>query len=98
MVALPSLAMVVVVALKVAVVATASTVTDAGTARVAFVFVSVTVTAAGAAFVRVTVQALEEFWPTLVGLQVSEETSTGASRLTVVFAEVPPAVAVRVAL
>jgi len=89
MVALPSLAMVVVAALKVAVVAAASTVTDAGTARVAFVFVSVTVTAAGAAFVSKTVHALDEFAPRLVGLQVSEEISTGATRLTVVFAELP---------
>ena len=98
MVALPSLAMVVVVALKVAVVAAAGTVTDAGTVRVPFVFVSVTVTAAGAALVRATVHVLEAFGPRVVGLQVSEETSTGATRLTVVFAEVPPAVAVRVAL
>ena len=44
---------------------------------------------AGAALVRVTVQVLEEFGPTLVGAHVSEETSVDAARLMVVLAELP---------
>jgi hypothetical protein len=57
-----------VVALKVAVVAAANTVTDVGTVRVGLVFVRVTLAPpAGAAFVRVTVHALDEFAPILVG-------------------------------
>jgi len=42
---------------------------------------------AGAFFVNVTMQALEEFGPRVVGLHTSVDTSTGATRLTVVFAE-----------
>ena len=88
MVELPSLATVVVVALKVAVLAAAATVTEAGTVKVALVFVRVTLAPpVGAAFVSVTVHVLEEFGPRLVGLQASEDTSTGATRLTVVLAE-----------
>jgi hypothetical protein len=84
------LLMVVVVALKVAVVAAAATVTDAGTVRVELVLVKVTVAPpVGAAWVRVTVQVLEEFGPRLVGLQVSEETSAGATRLMLAWAELP---------
>jgi hypothetical protein len=80
--------MVVVVALKVAVVAAATTVTDAGTVRVELVLVRVTLAPpVGAAWVRVTVQVLEEFGPKLVGLQATEETSTGATRLMLVLAE-----------
>ena len=83
------LLMVVVVALKVAVVAVAATVTDVGTVRVALVLVRVTVAPpVGAGWVSVTVQVLEAFCPRLVGLQVSEETRTGATRLMVTFAEV----------
>ena len=75
------LLMVVVVALKVAVVAAAATVTDAGTVSVELVLVRVTeAPPVGAAWVRVTVQVLEEFGPRLVGLQASEETSAGAYR------------------
>jgi hypothetical protein len=84
------LLMVAVVALKVAVVAAAATVTDAGTVRVELVLVRVTeAPPVGAAWVRVTVQVLEEFGPRLVGLQASEETSTGATRLMVAWAELP---------
>jgi hypothetical protein len=43
----------------------------------------------GAAWVRVTVQVLEEFGPRLVGLQASEETSTDATRLMLALAELP---------
>jgi len=88
MVALPSLATVVVVALKVAVVAAAATVTEAGTVSVTLVFVSVTLAPpVGAAFVSVTVQVLDAFGPKLVGLQATDDTNAGATRLTVVLAE-----------
>jgi hypothetical protein len=79
-----------VVALKVAEVTPAATVTDAGTVSAGFV--SVRVTAAppvGAGWVSVTVQALEAFAPRLVGLQASEETSTGATRVMAALAELP---------
>ena len=93
------LLIVVVVALNVAVVADAGTVTDAGTVRVAFVFVSVTAAPpVGAACVKVTVQVLDAFCPKLVGLHTSEDTNTGATRLTVAFAELLLYVAVTVAL
>ena len=76
-----------VVALKVAVIAAAVTVTDAGAVSVALVLVRVTLAPpVGAAWVRVTVQALEAFGPKLVGLQVSEETNT-ATMLMVALAE-----------
>ena len=76
-----------VVALKVAVMAAAPTVTEAGAVRVALVLVRVTrAPPVGAAWVRVTVQVLEELGPRLVGLQASEETST-AVRVTVALAE-----------
>jgi hypothetical protein len=42
---------------------------------------------AGAAWVRVTVQVLDEVCARLPGLHESAETSTGATRLTVVLAE-----------
>jgi hypothetical protein len=77
-----------VVALKVAVVAAAATVTDAGTVRTELVLVKVTLAPpVGAGWVRVTVQVLDEFGPRLVGLQASEETSTGATRLMLALAE-----------
>ena len=83
------LLMVAVVALKVAVVAAAATVTDAGTVSVGSVLVRVTLAPpVGAAWVRVTVQVLEEFGPRLVGLQASEEI-TGATRLMLALAELP---------
>jgi hypothetical protein len=43
----------------------------------------------GAGRLKVTVHALEAFGPRLVGLQASEETSTGATRLMAAFAELP---------
>ena len=56
--------------MKLAEVAAGATVTDGGTVRVALVLVRVTAAPpAGAAWVRVTMQALEEFGPRLVGLQ-----------------------------
>ena len=82
------LPMAAVVALKVAAVAAGATATDAGTARVALVLVRVTVAPpVGAGWVRVTVQVLEALGPRLVGLQTSEETSTGATRLMLALAE-----------
>jgi hypothetical protein len=73
---------------KVAVVADAATVTDDGTVSVVFEFVRVTLAPpAGAACVKVTVHVLEEFCPRLDGLQASEETSTGGTRLMLVFVE-----------
>ena len=82
------LGMVVVVALKLADVAAAATVIEAGTVR--FVFESLNVTAAppaGAGWVSVTMQDEDAFGPRLVGLQTSEETNTGATRLMVALAE-----------
>jgi hypothetical protein len=77
----------VVVALNVAVVAAAATVTDAGTVSVVVVFVSVTnAPPAGATLDSVTVHVLEAFGPRLVGLHVSDDTSTEADRLIVVLA------------
>ena len=84
------LPMAAVVALKLADIAAPATVTDAWTVSVELVLVRVTVAPpAGAGCVRVTVQGLEALGPRLVGLQASEETSTGAARLTVALAEVP---------
>jgi hypothetical protein len=66
----------------------AATVTDVGTVSVELVLVRVTVAPpVGAVWVRVTVQVLEELGPRLVGLQVSEETRTGAARVMVALAE-----------
>ncbi len=79
---------VVVVTLNVPVVTPAATVIDAGTVSVVFVLVSVTnAPPVGAAFVNVTVHVLDPFGPKLVGLHESDETTTGATKLTVVFAE-----------
>jgi hypothetical protein len=88
-----------VVALKAADVPLAGTVTDAGTVSVALVFVSATTAPpVGAACVSVTVHVLDAFCPRLVGLHTSDDTSTGATRLTVAFAELLLYVAVTVAL
>ena len=81
-------AMAAVVALKVAVMAAAATVTDAGAVRVVLVLVRVTAAPpVGAAWLRVTVQVLEELDPRLVGLQASEVTSPCATMLIVALAE-----------
>ena len=83
------LAMATVVALKLTQVAAAATVTDAGTVSVEFVLVRITVAPpVGAGWVRVTVQVLEELGPRVVGLQMREETSTGAARVMVALANV----------
>ena len=88
MVALPLVLMVAVVALNVADVAAAATETEAGTVRGWLLSVNTTVAPpAGAGWVSVTVHALVELDPRLVGVQVSEETSTGATKAIVALAE-----------
>ena len=82
------LLMAAVVTLKVADVAAAATVTEAGTVNVALEFARLTLAPpVGAAWVRVTVQVLEELAPMLEGLQASDDTSTDAARFTVALAE-----------
>jgi hypothetical protein len=88
MVALPLLPMVPVVAAKVADVAAAATATVAGTVRVELLFDRLMLAPpVGAGWVRVTVQVLEAFGPRMLGVQDSVDMSTGATRLTVVLAE-----------
>lgn len=78
------------VALNVPDVAAAAIVTDFGTVNAELEFDRVAlIPPAGAGCDRLTVQVLDAFGPRLVGLQVSEEISTGAPRLMVVFAELP---------
>jgi hypothetical protein len=61
---------------------------EAGTVSAGLLLESVTeAPPAGAALVSVTVQVEEEFWLRLVGLHAREESSTGATRLIVAFAE-----------
>jgi hypothetical protein len=80
-----------VVALKVAEVAAAATVTDAGTFKIELLFARVTLAPpAGAGWVRVTVQVLEEFGPRLAGLHTREETRLVDVRLIAVLAALPP--------
>jgi hypothetical protein len=87
-VALELLAIVVVVALKVADVAPAATATEVGTVSVELVFMSATLAPpVGAGCVKATVHVVEELGPRLVGPQASDETNTGATRLTVALAE-----------
>jgi hypothetical protein len=87
-----------VVALKIAAVAPAATLTEAGTVRVELLSESETLAPAGAALFKVTVQALAELDPRLPGVHAREDTSTGATRLTLELAELPLYVAVTVAL
>ncbi len=97
-VALESLLTVVVETLNVPVATPAATVMEAGTVKTALVLVSVTkAPPAGAAFVNVTVQVLDPFAPKLLGLHPNDDTSTGATRFTVVLAELLLYVAVTVA-
>jgi hypothetical protein len=80
-----------VVALKLAVVAAAATVTDAGTVKELLLLDRVTTAPpAGAIWAKVTVQALVALGPKLVGLQASEDTSTGATRLMAALPVLPP--------
>jgi hypothetical protein len=83
----------VVVPLNVAVVALDVTVTEEGTVRMELLLVKVMeAPPLGAGWVRLTVQMLEEFGPTLLGLHDNADTDTDAdaTRFTVVFAELPP--------
>jgi hypothetical protein len=90
MVALEFLAIDPVVTVKLAEVEFAVTVTDAGVARAELLSDRLTMTPPeGLGLFSVTVQILEEFGPRLLGLQDREETSTGATRLTLVWAELP---------
>jgi hypothetical protein len=90
MVALELLAMAAVDTVKFADVAAAATVMDGVTVSFELLFERVTsAPPAGAGWVSVTVQVLEELAPRLAGLHVSDETSTEPVRLTVVLAELP---------
>jgi hypothetical protein len=88
-----------VVTRKVAAVAPAATLTEVGVVSIALLLVSETLAPpAGVALFKVTVQVLAELDPRLLGVQASEETSAGATRLTLALAELPLYVAVMVAL
>jgi hypothetical protein len=87
-VALELLARAAVVALNFADVAAAATVTEGGTVNFALELESVTLAPpVGAAWVKVTVQVLEEFCPRVVGVHANDDTMTGATRLTLAVAE-----------
>ena len=87
------------VALKVAVVAPAATVTDAGTVSEALLLARATLEPpVGAVWDRVTVQVLTALCPRLAGPHATPETSTGASKLTLVVCELAPRAAVTVAV
>jgi len=87
------------VAVKFAEVLLAGTVTDAGTEREALLLEIPTVLPPDeAAWLRVTVQVVEEPEFTLVGLQASPETRVGATRFRVSLATVPFKVAMTVTL
>ena len=76
--------------MKEAEVADAATVMEDGVERVGLLLErATTAPPAGAALLRVTVQTLDELDPTLEGLQAREETSAGATRVTVVLEELP---------
>jgi len=76
-----------VVTLNVAVVAPAATLTEVGVVSTVLLSETATLAPPGAALVRVTVQVLEALGPRLLGVQPSEETSTGATRLMLALAE-----------
>jgi len=77
----------------------AGTVTAAGTVSAATLLDTVTLAPpAGASWFRVTVHVLEEFCPRLVGLQLSDEISTGATKLMLAVLATPLRLAVRVAV
>lgn len=89
-VAVWSLEMAVVAALKMAVVAAAATVTETGTVSAVLLLLRVTLAPpVGAAFDNMTVQELDAFCPRLVGLQATEETLAGATSPTLAVAELP---------
>ncbi|HEY1218640.1 MAG TPA: hypothetical protein VGF03_06850 [Bryobacteraceae bacterium] len=91
--------MVPLVAPKVVVADPAATVAAAGTASAAALLDKTTLAPpAGATCVRVMVQVLEEFCPRLAGLQLSEETCTGAVKVMLAVLAIPLRVAVSVAV
>ena len=74
--------------MNVAEVAAAATVTEpAAVKEVLLLERETSAPPVGAALVNVTVQALEELGPRIVGVQASAETNTGATRLTLAVAE-----------
>jgi hypothetical protein len=86
------------VALKDAVDAPAATVTEAGTVSEVLLLARVTAEPpVGAVCDSVIVQVLAALWPRLAGLQVSDEISTGATRLMVAVWEPVPKRAVIIA-
>jgi hypothetical protein len=88
-----------VVAPKLATVEPAATLTEAGVVRAGRLSATATLAPpVGAALFKVTVQVLAALDPRLLGVQASEETSAGATRLTLALAELPLYVAVIVAL
>jgi len=87
------------VALNVAVEDAAATVTAAGTVSAVTLLDSATLAPpVGATCVSVTVHVLEEFCPRLAGLQLSEETRTGATKPMLAVLETLFSVAVSVAV
>jgi hypothetical protein len=87
------------VALNVAVVVEAATVTDSATGSTALLLDRTTeAPPLGAALESVTVQAVAEPELRLLGLQLSDETRTDATRFTVAFADWLFSVAVSVAV
>jgi hypothetical protein len=90
MVALPLPVIDAVVTMKLTDLAPAWTVTDGSTVNAGLEFERVTIAPpVGAARVRLTVQMLEEFDPTLLGLHEMADTATDEVRPTAVLAEVP---------
>jgi hypothetical protein len=86
-------------ALKVADVAPAATMSEAGTLSRALLLDSwIEVPPEGAAGVKATVQVLEAPGPRLAGVQASEESVRGITRLTGVVCEMLFSVAVMIAL
>lgn len=84
------LAIVPVEMLKVAVVAEAAMVTDWGTVSEELEFTRLTVAPpAGAAWDSVSVQILEAFDASVLGVQVNEDSDAGATRLRVTLEELP---------
>ncbi len=84
---------------NVAVVHAAATVTDVGTVSAVTLLDSAALAPpVGATCVSVTVHVLEEFCPRLAGLQLSEETRTGATKLMLAVLETLLSVAVSVAV
>jgi hypothetical protein len=88
MVVVELLVMAAVVTMKFADVAAAATATEGATVSAGLELERATLAPpAGAGWVKVTVQVLEELAPMLAGVQVSDETSTEPVRLTVALAE-----------